>query len=152
MVPEATAFSGTILALQALASGSMCGLIWFVQLVHYPLFSHLEGEQAQKYSLDNQRRTPLVVIPLMLMEMVTALCLAAWPPASIDRGMAIVGVGLILVIWGSTAGIQMPLHARLEREGHPPELVVKLVASNWLRTALWTARAILAVWMMSVAG
>ena len=84
--------------MQALASGSMCGLIWFVQLVHYPLFSHLEGEQAQKYSLDNQRRTPLVVIPLMLMEMVAALCLAAWPPVSIGRGMAIVGVGLILVV------------------------------------------------------
>ena len=152
MAPDSTAFSASILALQAIASGSMCGLIWFVQLVHYPLFRHLEGEQAQKYSLDNQRRTPWVVIPLMLMEMITALCLAAWPPVAIGRGMAIVGVGLILVIWGSTAGLQMPLHARLEREGHPPEVVTKLVASNWLRTALWTARAILAVWMMSVAG
>ena len=152
MAPDSTAFTASILALQAIASGSMCGLIWFVQLVHYPLFCHLEGEQAKKYSLDNQRRTPWVVIPLMLMEMLTALCLAAWPPAAIGRGMALVGVGLILVIWGSTAGIQMPLHARLEREGHPEKVVAKLVQSNWLRTALWTARAILAVWMMSVAG
>jgi len=152
MAPDSPAFTASILALQALASGGMCGLIWFVQLVHYPLFRHLEGEQAKKYSLDNQRRTPWVVIPLMLMEMITALCLAAWPPAAIGRGMTIAGVGLILVIWGSTAGIQMPLHARLEREGHPPEVVAKLVQSNWLRTALWTARAILAVWMMGVAG
>jgi len=152
MAPDPTAFSASILALQAIASGSMCGVIWFVQLVHYPLFRHLEGEQAQKYSLDNQRRTPLVVIPLMLMEMVTGLYLAVWPPVAIGRGMAIVGVGLIFVIWGSTAGIQMPLHARLEREGHPEKVVAKLVASNWLRTVLWTARAILAVWMMGVAG
>jgi len=152
MAPDSTDFTAWVLALQALASGSMCGLIWFVQLVHYPLFRHLEGEQAQKYSLDNQRRTPWVVIPLMLMEMVTALCLAVWPPAAIGRGMAIAGVGLIVVIWGSTAGIQVPLHARLEREGHPEEVVAKLVQSNWLRTALWTARAVLAVWMMSVAG
>ncbi|MEI7862245.1 MAG: hypothetical protein WCJ21_06420 [Planctomycetota bacterium] len=152
MAPETAPFTGTILALQALASGGMCGLIWFVQLVHYPLFRHLEGQQAQQYSLDNQRRTPWVVIPLMLMEMITALCLVIWPPVAIGRGMAIVGVGLILAIWGSTAGIQMPLHARLERKGHPPEVVAKLVQSNWLRTALWTARAVLAVWMMSVAG
>ena len=152
MAPDFTAFTAWILPLQAIASGGMCGLIWFVQLVHYPLFRHLEGEQAKKYSLDNQRRTPWVVIPLMLMEMATALCLAIWPPAAVGRGMAIVGLGLILVIWGSTAGVQMPLHARLEREGHPEKVVAKLVQSNWLRTALWTARAILALWMMSVAG
>jgi hypothetical protein len=39
-----------LLSLQALASGFMCGLIWFVQLVHYPLFGRLPAETAQACS------------------------------------------------------------------------------------------------------
>ena len=41
-----------ILLLQAVASGAMCGIIWFVQLVHYPLFSWGVRDE-QTYALEN---------------------------------------------------------------------------------------------------
>jgi len=141
-----------ILAAQAWASAAMCGLIWFVQLVHYPLFARVGGERSAEHAAENQRRTSWVVVPFMLVEMAAAIAIAIVPPAGIGRGVAVAGVVLVIVIWASTVLVQMPLHARLGPEGHAPEVVAALVRTNWFRTAAWTVRAALAIWMLHVAG
>ena len=140
-----------ILLAQAVASGAMCGLIWFVQVVHYPLFASITGERSREHAVDNQRRTAPVVIPFMAVELATAMGIAAWPPAGVGRGLALVGLGLVAVAWLSTFLVQVPLHARLASEGHVPEAVAALVRSNWIRTIAWTARAILSAWMLRAA-
>lgn len=140
-----------ILAAQALASGAMCGLIWFVQIVHYPMFARILGEHSRKYAKEHQQRTTLIVGPLMLVELAAALMIAVSPPAGIGRGVAMFGLLLVLLLWLSTALVQMPLHARLERDGHDPEVIEALVRTNWARTALWSVRALLSVWMLHAA-
>lgn len=140
-----------LLLAQAIASGAMCGVIWFVQVVHYPLFARADGPASAGYALENQSRTGRVVIPFMLVEGLAAAWFAWRPPAGVPRTVAIVGAALVAVLWLSTALVQMPLHARLAGEGHAPALVARLVRSNWLRTALWSARAALSVWMLRAA-
>lgn len=141
-----------LLVAQAVASGAMCGLIWFVQIVHYPLFARVTGAGDREYAADHQRRTACVVIPFMLIEGATAAWLAVTPPPGVPRAVAGVGLALVGLVWAITAAVQMPLHGRLGREGHLPAVVATLVRSNWPRTALWTARALLAAWMLRAAG
>ncbi len=143
--------SDLLLIAQAIASGAMCGVIWFVQVVHYPLFARVEGAGSAAYAHENQSRTGRVVIPFMLVEGLTAAALAWQPPAGVPFPVAVVGLALVAVLWVSTALVQMPLHARLAREGEAPAVVAALVRSNWLRTALWSARAALSVWMLRAA-
>jgi len=145
-------FPETVLAAQALASSAMCGLIWFVQVVHYPLFAHTDTTHSPAYPDENQRRTAPVVIPPMLVEAATATLIALNPPPAIGRTMALAGLAMVAGLWLSTLLVQMPLHGRLKHAGHTPEAVAALVRTNWLRTALWSARAVLAVWMLHVAG
>jgi hypothetical protein len=140
-----------VLAAQAVASGMMAGIIWFVQVVHYPLFAAVTGPGAADYARANQARTSLVVLPPMLVEAAAAAWIAIWPPAGIGRGSAVAGLVMVGLVWLSTLAVQMPLHTRLAREGHAAGVVVTLVRSNWPRTLLWTARAILAAWMLAVA-
>ena len=135
-----------LLILQSVASAAMCGIIWFVQIVHYPLFAASGDDRA--YARENQRRTRLVVLPFMLVEAVTAAAIAWNPPPGVPRPLAIVGLALVAALAVSTALLQMPLHRRFTEEGHLPRLVAALVRSNWLRTLLWTARAALAAWML----
>ena len=144
--------SEIVLIVQAVASSAMCGLIWFVQVVHYPLFGLLEGEPSKAFASAHQDRTARVVIPFMLAEGAAAFFLAAWPPAGVPRPLAIVGLAIVVAIWLSTAALQMPLHRRLASEGHAAETVASLVRSNWLRTVLWSLRAALSVWMLRAAG
>jgi hypothetical protein len=139
-----------VLLLQAVASGAMCGIIWFVQVVHYPLFAWGARDE-RAYALENQRRTGSVVIPFMLVEGLTAIVLAWSPPPGVSRWLAVAGLALVGLLWLSTLAVQMPLHARLAHDGHAAATVDRLVRSNWLRTVAWSLRAGIAAWMLYAA-
>ena len=141
---------GVVLLLQAIASGAMCGIIWFVQVVHYPLFAWAARDE-QAYALENQRRTGGVVIPFMLVEGLTAIVLAWSPPPGVPQWLTVVGLVLVGLLWLSTLAVQMPLHAQLARDGHAAGIVEWLVLSNWLRTVAWSLRAGIAAWMLHAA-
>lgn len=136
-----------ILLAHAAATWFMVGLIWFVQVVHYPLFAGVGEAGWAQYSRRHQKQTTLVVGPVMLVELVTAALVLAMRPGP----LTIAGAVLLGLVWASTFFVQVPLHARLERGGDPaarPRLVRTLVATNWARTLLWTARGGLALAML----
>jgi hypothetical protein len=116
----------------------MTGLIWFVQIVHYPLFSKVGQDQFIVYEKFHNTLTTWVVGPVMLAEAITALILAT------RQGGTVLWIclGLLGVIWLSTAFLQVPQHSILEA-GFNPEAHRKLVSTNWIRTILWSARALL---------
>ena len=139
-----------MLSLHAVSTIAMFGLIWFVQLVHYPLFHRVGSEGFAAYESSHQRRTTWAVAPLMCTEAVTAVVLmfsiqAGWP-----RLVAILGVVLVVCIWLSTALVQVPCHRKLAG-GYDPAVTQRLVASNWLRTVAWTSRTPIAVVLLVAA-
>jgi hypothetical protein len=144
--PPVTA-TDVVLVAQAIASGAMAGIAWFVQVVHYPLFSRIPPGTAGDYARENQRITSRVVLPPMLVEAAAATWLAVGPPPGVGRAAALVGLALVGLTTLSTAVVQVPLHAQLAA-GHDPAVVARLVRSTWLRTAAWSARAVLAAWML----
>jgi hypothetical protein len=143
-----------LLAVHAAATWTMVGVIWFVQLVHYPLLGG-PGRAAEPgfvaYQRDNTRRTSWVVVLPMVLEALTAAALVAAPPADVPRAAAWAGLALVSVIWLSTALLQVPRHRRLER-GYDVDDHRALVVSNWLRTIAWSARGVLVFWMALRAG
>jgi hypothetical protein len=80
----------------------------------------------------------------MLLELVTAVALVAWPPAGISARLLHVGLALLAVVWASTWLLQVPCHTRLAG-GFDAAVHRRLVASNWIRTVGWTARTVLLV-------
>lgn len=138
-----------ILILQLGSTLAMAGLIWFVQLVHYPLFSRVGPREFPAYEAEHVRRSGWLIVPLMVTELASALLLAAVRPAPIGRGAVFAGLILLLVLWGSTFLVQVPLHRRLEG-GHDAAAQALLVATNWIRTAGWTARAVLVLYMTAL--
>lgn len=127
--------------LQVISTLAMFGLIWFVQVVHYPLFELVDD---QRFAATHATRTTYVVAPLMLLEIAssTALLRAGWRPVFIPADEAWFGAALVVVIWLSTAFLQVPMHDRLQRH-HSIADARRLVATNWVRTAAWTIRAAL---------
>lgn len=140
-----------VLVAQFAATWTMVGIIWFVQVVHYPLFSRVDGPGSGSYAVENQRRTSWVVGPPMAVEGVTALWLVASPPDGVGRALPVVGLGLLALVLGSTVLLQVPAHARLT-DGHEPSTVRRLVVGNWVRTFGWTARGALVAAMVVLAG
>jgi len=131
-----------ILLANAVATVFMTGLIWFVQVVHYPLFARVGNDVFPAYSQAHQTLTTLVVGPPMLVEALTAALLVIARPAGTSAALAWMGLGLVIVIWISTAALQVPAHGRLV-QGFDADTNALLVSSNWIRTVCWTARAVI---------
>ncbi|MEL6347759.1 MAG: hypothetical protein AAFV53_31930 [Myxococcota bacterium] len=137
-----------VFLLHCAATLFMTGLIWFVQVVHYPLFANVGAAEFLAYQQAHMRLTSLVVLPPMLMELAGAGILAMAPPAGVSKGAVWCGLLLVLIIWASTALLQVPRHGALVSHGFDAGQHLTLVASNWIRTVAWTARSALVLWML----
>ena len=135
-----------VFVVHLLATLVMVGVIWTVQTVHYPLFAGVGEDTWAAYEAEHQRRITLVVGPAMLVELATAVWLVLARPAALPAWAVVLGAALVGVVWASTAFVQVPLHATLggafDGGAH-----ARLVATNWVRTAAWTARGALVLWL-----
>ncbi len=136
----------SLAALHLALTAFMTGLICFVQVVHYPLFASVGRESFVAYEGRHTFRITLIVAPVMLAEAGTALWLVIREPGA---ALPLVGGGLLLLVWVSTALVQAPCHHRLKR-GYDPRDVRLLVRSNWVRTGAWSARCVLAALLVAV--
>jgi hypothetical protein len=126
----------------------MVGLILFVQIVHYPLMARVGADHFIAYESGHTFRTGLLVVPLMMTELASALWIAAVPGAEEHRPVALAGLGLLAIIWISTAILQAPAHRRLTR-GFDASVHRRLVQTNWIRTISWLARVPIALAIVS---
>lgn len=125
---------------------AMFGIIWFAQIVHYPLFSRVGKESFTEYQTANLFLTVFVVIPLQMIELLTALLLVWKPPAGILPLQTWTNLVLIGITWLSTATLQVPNHFKLAR-GYETKTQNLLVFSNWIRTVIWSIRGGIVFWM-----
>ena len=139
--------ASTLLLFNAGATLALFGLIWTVQLVHYPMFAGMDPKQFPRWHEIHASRISLIVGPLMGLEAVTAVLLFLAPPAGIPPALLGAGLGLVVAHLASTAFLQVPLHRRLTN-GFDPGVVRRLVRTNWLRTWIWTARTALVIFLI----
>lgn len=137
----------TVLLLHAAATLYMAGLIWFVQRVHYPLMAKVGEAGYRGYQQQHERRTAWVVAPAMFVELGCAIALVVATPDHVQPWLANLGLALVVALWLSTAFLQVPCHKKLG-QGFDPTTHRRLVNTNWLRTALWSARGAIALAML----
>lgn len=110
----------------------LVGLIWTIQVVHYPLFGAVGEPGFIGYHARHSTRISVVVIPLMLMELATTIGSVAVGSGS-WRGLI-----PVVIVWVTTFLISVPLPGRLGA-GFDPRAHHALVVTNWIRTVAWTA-------------
>lgn len=122
----------------------MMGLIWFIQLVHYPSFRNVGEKNFKQFHRNHVFRTGLVVVPVMLTELVTSgiLSVLSSPVSIFNR----TGLGIVLLIWIVTALVQAPIHRNLQF-GYNIEEIDRLIRTNWIRTVFWTIKALLSLFV-----
>lgn len=130
----------TLLLINLAATLLMTGVIWMIQLVHYPLFNRVGLEAFREYQLAHMNAITLLVMPLMLIELITAFLLALTPPPQIPAFIWWIAFGLVGIVWIMTAFVQVPLHNQL-MSGFDQTIYQALVNTNWVRTIAWSARS-----------
>ena len=124
----------------------MVGLIWLIQIVHYPLFKFVGKNEFQTYHIWHSVVITPLVGTVMLIELISSILLVVFPPKNVSLTIPIIGVILVFIIWTSTAFLQIPQHNALanayELESHNI-----LVQTNWIRTIAWSMRGFLLLYM-----
>ncbi len=83
----------------------------------------------------------------MLIELATAIMLTWISIEGVDKSLISAGIGLVGLIWLSTAFIQVPCHEKLVK-GFDAAAYEWPVNSNWIRIIARTARGSLVTWML----
>ena len=126
-----------MLIIHLIATSVMVGVIWVIQLVHYPSFHFIELKQYTTFQRFHMSRISYVVIPAMLTELFT-LILIIISMDQIDT-LVLASAILLIFIWLITAVFFSGVHQKLTL-GYDQTVVDKLVKLNWGRTLLWTLR------------
>lgn len=136
-----------VLVLNTAASWTMVGVIWFVQVVHYPLLSVVPVDSAKAVAVEHQRRTGWVVMVPMTVEGVTTLLLLAMVPVGVAWFLPwLAGIPLAVALL-ATVLLSVPRHARMA--ANPDESVGReLVTTNWIRTIAWSLRGVVTAGML----
>ena len=137
----------SILIINIFSAFFATGLIWTIQLVHYPSMHFVSRDKFELFHYFHQLRISIIAMPLMAIELITTIILFM---QNIDNESSLIfKINLIIVtlIWFSTFFIQVPLHQKLSK-GKKTSLIDKLVLTNWFRTVLWTLRSILIIFFL----
>ena len=123
----------------------MTGLIWFVQVVHYPLKALVGHDAFVEYQAAHVQRTGWVVGLPMIMEAASGAAILVYFDPNQHSVLMWAGMLLLVKVWLVTAAFSVRAHHQLstgfDRGAHS-----MLVRTNWMRTAGWSLRSALVIW------
>ena len=118
----------------------MTGVIWVIQIVHYPSFHFIEKELYTAFQKFHMNKISIIVIPIMLAELITGIML--FLDKSSKSPFLTISIIILVLIWLITGVFFTKAHNELIA-GYQELVVNQLVAMNWIRTLLWTLRLLL---------
>lgn len=141
--------SQTVVLAHAASTWFLTGLIWTIQVVHYPLFAAVGEDRFVAYEAAHSARiTWIIAIPWAVQGLTTAALLFD-PPAGVGRGLVLALAVLAAIPVIVTIALSVPAHTILGG-GFDAVAHGRLTGTNWLRTAAWTAHAVLVIPLLVV--
>ena len=123
----------------------MTGLIWLVQLIHYPSYKYINPTKFSAYQNFHTTTITFIVGPVMVMEIFTGMAILFDQKLSLPSSLNFAG---LILIWLATAFFSVPLHGKLSL-GYDYNTIQSLILTNWIRTILWSFRSGLIIYFLA---
>ena len=121
--------------LQIAVTGYLVGLIWLIQLIHYPAFRHIESSCWSQFHKAHSAALGLLAGGPMII----SLLVGVWLVYTVGDVRQYVVMGCEIFAWLVTFGLSVPEHTRLAK-GKDGAAIARLIRWNWLRTLAWTVK------------
>lgn len=123
----------------------MTGLIWLVQLIHYPSYKYINPTKFSAYQNFHTTTITFIVGPVMVMEIFTGMAILFDQKLNLLSSINFTG---LILIWAATVFFSVPLHGKLST-GSDLQTIHSLISTNWIRTICWTLRSVLIIYFMT---
>ena len=117
----------------------MTGIIWLIQLIHYPSFSFIDKNMYSKFQTFHMNRISFLVGPIMILELLSGFYLLLFFYS--ESNFFVINFILNILILTMTIIVFGTIHKKLI-EGFKFSLFAKLISMNWIRTILWSMKSI----------
>lgn len=125
--------------IQCYITFALFGLIWTIQLVHYPAFHYIDLKKFTEFEKMHMVKITYIVGPLMLGEFVVSLTLLFLTAFALKSIIVFI---IVILLWLSTLLFSIPCHKKLANEKNDGE-IQKLISTNWARTILWSLKVLI---------
>lgn len=139
-----------VVVAHAVSTVFMAGMIWTIQVVHYPLFAEVGPERFPAYEAAHSARITWVILVPWAVQGLTTVALLVSPPAGVPRSLVYAAAVLAAIPVMVTIAFSVPAHGELA-SGFDAAAHARLVGTNWLRTAAWTAHGAVATVLLVLA-
>lgn len=140
-------FSKAVFFIHLAATWFLVGVIWFVQLIHYPLFSRVGVDGFRLFNRREMFRAILIYGFPMTIEITTGILLVWYRLPGIMMLQVWINLILLMGIWGISLVLHLPKQLLLFKSVNLM-VVKKIVLFNWFRTVGWTLRGALMIWII----
>ncbi len=137
-----------VLLINLFSAFAMTGIIWLIQLTHYPSFRYVEMKAWPQFHTFHTGSITLVVAPLMMAQLLSSITLLFSPLFLNYKFLLIINLALVCVVFIATAFISVPIHNKIA-EFFDSSLIESLILTNWIRTISWTLNSVLLIYLIS---
>lgn len=125
----------------------LAGMIWTIQVVHYPLFDMVGADGFAAYEAAHSARISALLLGPWAVQGVCTAWLILAPPAGVPRWLALLGGVFAAATVATTVLVSVPQHQVLGN-GFDATAHARLVTTNWWRVVAWTGHAGIALWSL----
>ncbi len=144
-----------IFIIHALVSIIITAIMWYIQVVHYPMLRFVEADHFEHYNRELKMKNTLLFFPLFSLEIFTSVALllsftmVSDFTTSVQNQFFLVGFSLILLFVLHLINFQLirPLLSSLQTDTNGKKHQ-QLLRMQWIRTLGWTIRMIILLSMI----
>lgn len=130
-----------VFILHLVSTSIMVGVIWIIQLVHYPTFLYIDKQKYMKFQEFHMSRVSYIVMPTMIAELFSGIYILFYNNILMVNTFFLLASFSLFLNWVITALVFVKIHNRLLIK-YEKNIILLLVKLNWLRTILWSLRLV----------
>lgn len=131
----------SVFILHLVSTSIMVGVIWIIQLVHYPTFLFIDKQKYMKFQEFHMSRVSYIVMPTMIAELFSGIYILFYNNVLMVNTFFLLASFSLFLNWVITALVFVKIHNGLLIK-YEKNIILLLVKFNWIRTILWSLRLV----------
>ncbi len=137
-----------VLLINLFTTFAMTGIIWLVQVTHYPSFRYVEMKSWPQFHTFHTGSITIVVAPLMMAQLLSAATLLFSTYMDSYKTYFIINISLVALVFIATAFVSVPIHNKMAQY-FDSSLIDSLVITNWIRTIAWSLNSLVLLYLLT---
>ena len=134
-------FNNIVFMFHFISTSIMVGVIWIIQLVHYPTFLYIDKQKYFNFQKFHMSKVSYLVMPTMTVELISGIYMLLDSENLIENNLFLLAFSFLILNWVITGLVFVKIHNSLLIE-YKMQTILLLVKLNWIRTILWSLRLI----------